>query len=653
MESHAGGPKAAGPSGPAHPYLDWAIETEFAYLRPGKWLPLLVEFDNKLSLREFTSLQWLEGSPLKNAVRIPELFRQVPMRILESDSFNFCVILIPRIPKTASDLIGDPKWKETIRSAELGPPVELIAPGAPSVAPSKQPVTEPSDAQRDTTAPRGWFDRLLAWLWSLVTSTPTPTPAPAPTASGQRVVTAVIDQGIAFAHPRFCHTTGTRIAHLWQQDLMSGGGIPDSAALTKAAIDAALKAAMTDTPGLELNAGAIDAGVLAARAQGGDEDLVYRAVGRLNFSVDGFKPLGRRRSHGTHVLDLAAGENPRSDGALRPIIAVDMPEEAVGDPAGSSLSIHAVWGLMYILMRAEAMRDAGEKLPVVVNLSYGPHDGPHDGSSLFEKFADALISLFDGNSDTPLRIVLGAGNFRQSRAHALFELQVDGVQTLHWRLQPGGLTPSFMEIWLPTANGAAVSVTLRSPRGEQVSVSPANQSAVFPLFGTQQIGAKYVPAGPWSPRSSVILSVVPTALDPSGASGQPVAASGLWTVTVTSLSNFPLNIDSWIKRTDTPGGRRAKGRQSYFDDPNYRRFVEVPTYPCDRPTGPMNFDPDNSSYVRRHGTLSGIATGAETFVIGGYCRKTKPWNPAIHDPLNPMPGRTLLRVRSHRAPREP
>ena len=56
------------------------------------------------------------------------------------------------------------------------------------------------------------------------------------------------------------------------------------------------------------------------------------ASGGLGFSTGGFKALARRRSHGTHVLDLAAGDNPAANMMNLPIIAVDMPDEAVGDP---------------------------------------------------------------------------------------------------------------------------------------------------------------------------------------------------------------------------------------------------------------------------------------------------------------------------------
>jgi hypothetical protein len=70
-------------------------------------------------------------------------------------------------------------------------------------------------------------------------------------------------------------------------------------------------------------------------------------------------------------------------------------------------------------------------------------------------------------------------------------------------------------------------------------------------------------------------------------------------------------VKAWIKRSDTLSGRRAKGRQSYFDDAAYPRFAANGR--------PLDFDPpSSSSYVRRFDTLSGIATGGETRVIAGF-----------------------------------
>ncbi len=607
MTSYKGSrdPGPAGPARPAQPYLDWAIATRFVYLRAGDWLPLLVEFDKELPREQFTRLGWLNEG-LKPAVRVPELFDNLPHAILQSRDFNFGVLLVLR--QRAAEVVNDASWNRTIRSAELGPPVDLAdkraAPAAPVVAPVVAPVAAPGAAPTADAAssgppaigtPRRWINAPCEWLGCPSSAPATSPPAPPSPCAGQRVVVAVIDQGIAFAHPRFSTTSGTRIAYLWQQDPRGVSG-------------------MTSTPGVELTAAAIDAAVQAAQARGADEDMVYRTIGGMNFAFDVYKPLARRRSHGTHVLDLAAGNDPNLVGADLPIIAVDMPEHAVGDPAGSKLVVHAIWGLLYILSRAQSMLGAGETLPVVVNISYGPHDGPHDGSALFERVADTL-TILSRQTNTPLQIVLAAGNFRQSRVHANFRLQPLGTQKLQWRLQPVGLTPSFLEVWLAPVAGADVTVTLRSPKGPQVSVSAAKLSDSVSVASGRLFSAQYLPASTSSPRTSVVLSVAPTAHDPWGPGSQPVARSGLWSVEVTNTSGVQMDIDAWIKRSDTPGGRRAKGRQSFFDDPAYQRH--------DTNSRPLEFDVPGS-YVKRQGTLSGIATGSETYVIGAYRRGPDP-----------------------------
>jgi hypothetical protein len=578
------GDRQEGPQGPAHPYLDWAVATRFVYLRAGDWLPLLVEFDPGISLQRFTGLEWLdEVGTLKSAVRIPELFQHVPPVLEKARNWNFCVLLVQR--RRAAELFGAAGWKQTIRGAELGPPMHL----ADTPAPAAPPPAPPGASRRLVGALRRRIGTLLASARRL----------PAARGASRRVVVAVLDEGIAFAHSRFSTPSGTRIKYLWQQDVIGLSGLPS-------------------TPGIELTAADIDAAMLAASGSGGGEEGVYRALGSVDFGVDGYKPLARRRSHGTHVLDLAAGYDPNDADDSRPIIAVEMPEEAVGDPAGSTLIPQAVWGLVYIQMRAEALRAPGETLPVVVNISYGPHEGPHDGSSWFETIADTL-TVASRQTQTPMQIVLAAGNFRQSRIHASFELQPNSERRLQWRLQPCGLTPSFMEIWLQRSGSAQATLALRSPLGDELTVKPTDPLRdVKDARGELIAQAQYVPADASIPRSRILVSLAPTALDRWIPGGHPVAPSGTWEVSITNTSPMPLHVEAWIKRSDTRSGRRAKGRQSYFDDPSYQRY--------DKTGRPVPFDNAPGSYVKRTGTLSGIATGRETYVIGAHVR-----GPDTHD----------------------
>jgi hypothetical protein len=110
----------------------------------------------------------------------------------------------------------------------------------------------------------------------------------------------------------------------------------------------------------------------------------------------------------------------------------------------------------------------------------------------------------------------------------------------------------------------------------------------------------------------------------------PTAPSGVWTVTVTTTSNA--KIEAFIGRKSTLGGRRVLGRQSYFDDPLYVRFEPN--------TLPRDYDQAISrSYVRRRSTLSGIATGEHSFVIGGFRRALRqPDMPAGYTSSGPFWG---------------
>ena len=561
----------------SQPELDWAIATNFAYLRAGDWLPLLVEFEPKAiriehdetDLEAFTRLRWLSDDPqtLKDVLEVPYHFTPegLPDVLKCASKFNHCVLLLHR--KSALKITRIGNWHQTILRAQLGPPIDL-------------------------PAPSGKGPSLLLSVGSSPPSADLPLTI-------RRTAVAVIDQGIAFANARFSIGGQTRISGLWQQDFL--GTTMDAAAI-----------AVANSPGQFLTSAAINAAMNSARTIGADEDWVYRVLGGLDFRPDGFKPLARRRMHGTHVLDLAASN---SDASKHPIIAVDMPEDAVGDPAGSSLVVHAFWGLVYILAEAEALRDSDERLPVVVNISYGPHEGPHDGSSQLERIMDTLHQLtFD--SPTPLDIVVAAGNFRQSRTHAFIELVPKRRKLLRWRLQPAGLTPSTMEIWLPLGVGNAIEVTLRAPLGTpfapSVTVSPANAYDEFnDAAGNLLFSAEFVAATGTANRDHVTLSIARTALDPAGGWGQAVAWSGLWQVILHSRGAVQLNLHAWIRRSDTAPGQRAHGRQSYFDQPDYVRFRNGAV--------PEQFDqPSATSVISRSITDSGIATGSHTRAIGGF-----------------------------------
>ncbi|HUP05658.1 MAG TPA: hypothetical protein VMU47_00795 [Caldimonas sp.] len=661
------------PGRAAQPYLDWALATGFRYLREGQWIPLLIEFDAKEAVRTsrnerlnalgaFVERTWLSNDPereLNDKFIVPELFGKPEGLLSRQQKFNFCVALIRRDVDVVRSLTARPGWQRTIVRLDIGPPVDLGVKPAPAQASPKpapavsQPSTPPQARHRTSLLARAGalLQRVMGWMGSPFraarrkepeepampgtagpTSTssappsapvsssppnkPTPPdsgtpPVPPPTASPggplaggssqdiSRVVIAVIDEGLAFANSRFVTAGAPRVEYLWQQNVL-GTAVPSASQPIGTA------------PGYELDKNAIQNALAATKDRDAGEDWLYQTFGGLNFAADCYKPLARRKSHGTHVLDLAAGDMP---GSQYPIIAVDMPEAAVGDPAASTLSVQAAWGLIYVLDRAARLLKGNETLPVVANLSYGPTEGPHDGTGILEAFMDQISQLANSpGSRTPLEIVLAAGNSRQARMHAALNLHPAQPKHLQWRLQPGSLSPSVMEIWLPPQVGDHVTVTLTPPFAPAalppISVSLNHLTDEFPQGGNDRLyWAQYVPAT--APRTdSILLVIARTAPDPDGLPGDAVAPSGVWDVTLTSQAAVQ-GVNAWIKRADTLPGRRAKGRQSYLDDPKYSRFH--------RDGRPRDFDPHPAgSYVRRVQTLSGIATGALTRIIGGY-----------------------------------
>jgi hypothetical protein len=245
-------------------------------------------------------------------------------------------------------------------------------------------------------------------------------------------------------------------------------------------------------------------------------------------------------------------------------------------------------------------------MPLVCNVSYGPHTGPHDGSLCFERFVDRLVTLC---SKWPLEVVLGAGNFRQSRVHALFKVIANKSKTLDWRLQPEDQLPNFVELWCPIDKIDKITVIATSPLGVTRSISLVKPEDHEPGPNGPVFWMWVVPWNTISPpkRVRILIATQPTATYPALDASAPVAPSGVWKITV--QSSAIVRMEAWIGRKIGAFGRGPRGRQAYFDDADYVRFQTN--------TMPQSYDPTFvRSYVRRTGTLSGIATGELTNIIG-------------------------------------
>lgn len=420
------------------------------------------------------------------------------------------------------------------------------------------------------------------------------------------VLMAVIDNGIAFAHNLFRRAVPirSRVAFAWIMD----------------AAPPALGSPVSQ--GRELGRGEIEA-LLAANMHAGllDEDGFYRAAGLIDFARPGHKPAAQRRSHGTHVMGLAAGNGAGPDDGKRPILCVDLPTEVTMDVSGGSILPSLGLALDWIRQRAARFRingQPGKFPPVVVNFSYGNFGGPHDGTGLVEQMLDSRLGATGQNAFVG---VLPAGNGNLARIHAEIAFcdkdEDDGEPVeLDWRIQPDDRSASYVQLWMPYRRRLSdlVEVTVTPPGGppsNPVTTRPGSSQDLVSDAGGRidvvgRVSFTFVPAP--TARGRITICVVPTA---SLKAVTGLAPAGVWKISIRNMSLEPHeHIHAWIQRDETLPGFPDLGRQSYFDDPDYQRF--------DRYGAPMPTDPpENESNVLRAGTLSGFACGALPLVIAG------------------------------------
>jgi hypothetical protein len=283
---------------------------------------------------------------------------------------------------------------------------------------------------------------------------------------------------------------------------------------------------------------------------------------------------------------------------------VTLPRAAIDDPTGRWLGRCVLDGLHHILDTARQLREAtaggGGPHKVVVNLSWGPQTGPHDGSSLLELAMDALVQR-EQAAGRELHIVLAAGNARDQRAHARWAA-AQASPPLVWCVPPAARRPHFLEVWWPAqVAGGAPLLSVTSPDGQ-----------------CQHIDGPGVWAGPgdaWvltvvhhQQRSMALLALAPTAADDT-APGAPRAAHGRWQLQVVPQPHMSGDIHVRVARADPNLGARRQSQPSWlWQDGAASRRAQRPGDDLGTGSGPLDAG----------GTLSGIATGAHTRVAGGH-----------------------------------
>jgi hypothetical protein len=350
----------------------------------------------------------------------------------------------------------------------------------------------------------------------------------------------------------------------------------------------------------------------------------------------GFTSLKRGLSHGAHVMDVLAGRIPTSSrvGPSPPrdrrdppswkpgtdpassadVVFVQFSDDCIRDATGVWLKSYVVEGIQYILSFAEPYKTEN----VVINLSYGPTTGPHDGTAELEAALTALVTQFDGTHGKPkLEIVVPAGNAYFSEGHVVFTrptmAQPDQVEWT-WRLPSDNSVLCFAEIWMETAAAGNVYVTLTPPSGYPVFVPTPPPNPPPPP------GALLPPAGVDVPlvrgnNTMWRLQVEPTIIPSNPAPNIATAEHGDWTIKITGIG-AGAHVHAYVARSDPNMGVRTGAKRSYFVDHNWE-LNRSAIAGCEYRDG--EFDKARS-LIHRVGTLNGIATAkdASVHVAGGY-----------------------------------
>lgn len=455
---------------------------------------------------------------------------------------------------------------------------------------------------------------------------PSVPPAAAVTGASDVVVAAVIDDSLAFAHGRFCTPQGqTRFDWVWDQRGPLGSNGNYGRVLDSAAINA----------------------LLAQHRRYGqvDETALYRSAGYESFDQPGTKAVSRRIAHGTHVADLAFGGTFTPGEAMLHRVAVVLPREVTADTTGGMLGPYVLDGLRAIVQHA---RNLGQRVRgIVVNLSYGIYQGPHDGTGLVETAFDTLIAAAAG--DAPLHLVLPTGNHRQVRCHAEDSVAPGATSDrLVLRVQPDDRTPSLVELWIDAQGNSAPTLQLSDPAGTLLPAQPVTAGTTFadPATAGQRIRIEHAGKQPANGRHQVLLRLGPTARDGGFSSVASRITSGRWTIRVHNPGTQPMAVAAWIARDDAPLNWPRKGRQTRFADPHYRRWSVFgdDEATATRAIGRLRDDdpPGTPAVTRRRNTINAIATGKASFVVGGARGDTA--RPAPYSALGAGPPRAPAHV---------
>lgn len=326
--------------------------------------------------------------------------------------------------------------------------------------------------------------------------------APATSKGGKGVVVGIIDSGGDFAHRNFRTPRGkTRLRALWDQSGVARAGSPFGYGrlYSPAEIDTALAA---PDP-------------YSALGYGPRPDSAYE-----------------QGAHGTHVMDIAAGNGLGSSlPGVAPQADLVFVEMAASDIAwrGPESVMQSFGDSVQMLEAIRFIFDTAADRPCVINLSLGTNGGAHDGSSLVEQGIDAMAVEHPDRA-----VVIAAGNAQLDGIHSSGNVPATGEFDLVWRMKEHG---GEVELWCD--GPARLRVTLLGPDGTEVlRVEPGESRRAVADGDVTAIFASSRLDDPNNHDNVVGVWLAP---------GLP---AGEWTLRLESLTGRVAPFHAWIERMD-------------------------------------------------------------------------------------------------------
>ena len=364
---------------------------------------------------------------------------------------------------------------------------------------------------------------------------------------GRGAVVGIIDFGCDFQHENFRgEGGGTRIEAIWHQ---GGPNTPTSP---------------------------FGYGRLYRQAE------INTALRQANpYSSLGYGPVrdtaSSQGTHGTHVMDIAAGNGAGSGfPGFAPEASIIFVDVASDDIAWSGPDVIGIsfGDSVRLLEAARFIFDQAGDRPCVINISLGTNGGPHDGTTLVERGLDELVKQKPNRA-----VVIAASNSFSDGIHASGAVPEGEFIDLDWRRPPSSGWQDEMEIWYDGAE--ALDVELFMPDGTSLGlVGPGENGEARDDDGRVMVLVSSRQNDPTNGANMIGIYV---------RDGLP---SGRWSARLHGKNVTTGAFHAWIERDDNSQASFMTFRDDAFTIGSIscgKETVIVGSYDAHKPTTPLSY----------------------------------------------------------------